>query len=152
MSNSHARIHGDEFRPFESISGDFDLKIFSKRMRFRPLQSDLFKQLIEQFHLEIWFWDNDEDDKDNKRRDAPGLELVCFMPCHRDSVSLHVSSANLLEMLDGALLNDMEFIEFEQEIVALEKLLALCSRAIEFRREKIKERAAPTMEQASATD
>jgi hypothetical protein len=152
MTSRHATLRNDKFYPFDWISGDFDLKAFSKRMRLRPLQRELFKELMKQYELTIWFWEKDDDDKDDRRRDSPGLELLCFMPCHADCVSVHISSANLLEMLEGALLDDSEFLEYEQEIVAIEKLSALCNRAIELRRQKINERdAMPTTETVGPT-
>jgi len=134
----HALLDDDKFRPFGNVFGDFDYDAFGERMRFRPLQRELFQEIIRQLDIQIWFWDEDKTGKD-LRDDPPGLELVVFMPCGCAGDTLHISSANLLEMLERAFVpfrrNDWTEIGCDEEIAVLEKLKALCDEGIKYRRD-----------------
>ena len=144
QSEMHAPVPNGRFRPFEWLGfGEFDLDQFAERMCFKKLQRELFHEVIAQLDIQIWFWSAQKDIED-VRRDPPGLELVVFMPCASANDPQHVCSANLFDLFEDVFMQNYAAIGYEEEISVIEKLKALCDRAIEHRRELIKEQSAET--------
>ena len=133
IEDKHATVSWDGyFSPFTQVFGDWSEEDFINRLRLRRVQQALFSELLHQFDFNIWFWESDEDSKPG----SPGLELNCFAPGAVPDDKRHVSSCNLFDLLNDAF--DREnTLGPEQEIVALEKLKALCEDAIKDRRDLI---------------
>jgi hypothetical protein len=122
-SFEESRVMGElregSFYPFLDGIGDFDLDEFAERLHFKPLQKELFYELIKQLEIKIWF---------SASADSPDLALDVFWFDH------HVSGLNLFDLLKCSFAIDGDGISFESEIEALNKFKVIIDHAIELRR------------------
>lgn len=111
---------------------DFDMDVFAKRFRLRPLQHKLFAHVMGHFHICVEFAEAE-----------PLLTLYTMMPDDADlSTDVGVSETNLIDMLTPLIMNTETEVGHLSEIAALEELQSLCKRGIDLRRQLIEQHKA----------
>jgi hypothetical protein len=117
------------FKPFLDVTGDFNFDELASRLELGGLQRQLLSYWLSGLEINVWF--------DELEGRPPTMSVNVFMP----SFERHVSSCDLLTLLEDSTSDFINQIGAAEEIVALDKLRDLCDRGIAVRRDHLKEAA-----------